>query len=142
MEETLNIPETLASFLAGSGAAAFVPEAWREGAATVRLTGGVREERPYVDGSAWMTVPFEVRLRCAGGAVSARLEAVDIFSRIGRYVRTHAVPIPGGTPGEIRETGGVYKSAVYENGDEEYRAAYVLAYLRAAQKGEDSDGDC
>ena len=109
------MPAALADWLAGSETIPFVPEAWREGAATVRLTGSMTAARTYVDGSRRLAVPFEVRVRCRGRAVSDRLGAVDFYRQLGRYVRTHLMPVIPPA-----------KSAVYENGDEEYRAAYVL----------------
>ena len=131
--EVLTIPAGLADWLAESGTIPFVPEAWREGAATVRLTGSMTAARSYVDGSQRLAVPFEVRVRCHGRAVSDRLDAVAFFRTLGWYVRTHLVPVfpprDGSDEwirGEITEAGGPSKSAVYENGDEEYRAAYVL----------------
>ncbi|MBQ2544724.1 MAG: hypothetical protein II557_00405 [Clostridia bacterium] len=131
--EGLTMPAALADWLAGSETIPFVPEAWREGAATVRLTGSMTAARTYVDGSRRLAVPFEVRVRCRGRAVSDRLGAVDFYRQLGRYVRTHLMPVippadgaGAWIRGEVTETGGPAKSAVYENGDEEYRAAYVL----------------
>lgn len=146
--EVLTIPARLAEWLGGSGTVPFVPEAWREGAATVRLTGGMTAARTYVDGSRRLAVPFEVRVRCRGYAVSDRLGAVDFFRILGQYVRTHLIPvfepeIEGGEwiRGEVTEAGGPSKSAVYENGDEEYRAAYVLTVFCPKDKPEDLSAD-
>ena len=131
--EELKIPEALCAYLNASGVAEFVPEVWREGAASVRLTGGVGAQSIYVDGSRLMSVPFEVRLRCPGRAIADRLTAVEIFRRLGSYVRTTPMPIGNGQFAEIRETGGASKSAVYENGEEEYRCGYVMRFFREAE---------
>ena len=131
--EELKIPEALSAYLNRSGIAEFVPEVWRQGAASVRLTGGAREQSVYVDGSRLMSVSFEVRLRCPGEAVKDRLSAVEVFRRLGYYVRTTPMSLGSGNTAEIRESGGASKSAVYENGEEEYRCGYVMTFFRKAQ---------
>lgn len=135
----MNLPAAIAAFLTDSGAGEFVPETWRAGAASVRLTGGVSAARTYVDGSVRLAVPFEVRIRCPGRTVADRLEAAAFFSTLGAYVRSHRMPLvppdenrDEWIPAEAAQTGGPSKSAVYENGEEEYRASYLLTVFRPA----------
>ncbi|MCR4905706.1 MAG: hypothetical protein K6A33_06455 [Clostridiales bacterium] len=144
--EVLTFPAQLADWLAESGTLPFVPETWREGAAVVRLTGSMTAARTYVDGSRRLAVPFEVRVRCHGRAVSDRLGAVEFYRTLGWFVRTHLMPVfpprdPSGEwiMGEITEAGGPAKSAVYENGDEEYRAAYVLTVFCPKESPEEQN---
>lgn len=100
----------------------FVPETWREGCASLWITGG-GTEKTYVDGSRIMAVPFEIRIRCVGRTVGDRLEATAFFGALNRYIEN------GGA--DITVTSGAYKSAVYDNGEEEYRGSYVLRYYRS-----------
>ena len=58
-----HLSDALCRFLGEAGAGRFVPEAVRDGAATVRLTGSVTGESLYVDGSRRVSVPFEIRVR-------------------------------------------------------------------------------
>ena len=111
----------------------FVPETWRGGAACVMLSGGEDTEREYIDGSARIKVPFEIRLRCSHKSVRERLDAVDFFTAVNAYVRDNPVPLDGGEYGRVSPVGGTFKSAIYENGEEEYRAAYSFGYYRKAQ---------
>lgn len=110
----------------------FVPETWREGAATVMLSGGDSAVREYVDGSSVVSVPFEVHLRCSHTSIKCRLDAVEFFSRIASFVRETPVVLDGVALGEVSAVGGTFKSAVYENGEEEYRASYSFRYLKKA----------
>ncbi len=114
------------------GEISFVPEVWREGEASVWLTGASSPSSEYIDGSGIMAVGFEIRLRCSNESIGRRLDAIAFFSAIEDYVRTYPVTSEGKAIGEIIPSGGSFKSAVYENGDEEYRAAYSFRYLRKA----------
>ena len=128
-----SIPVLLCEYLNSmENGTVFVPETWREGAATVMLSGGDSAVREYVDGSAVISVPFEVRVRCSHTSIKCRLDAVEFFSRIASFVRETSVVRSGVTVGEVSVSGGTFKSAVYENGEEEYRAAYAFRYLKKA----------
>lgn len=123
--DEIKIPELICGYLNSMGGEIpFVPESWREGSAAVWLTGGAKRIREYVDGSAVEAVPFEIRVRCAGKSVSDRLDAVQFFAEIAAYIKS--VPMADTDNTKIEATGGAYKSAIYENGEEEYRAAYRL----------------
>lgn len=131
----IRIPVLLCEYLnamPSRGGIGFVPEVWREGEAAVWLTGGVSAVREYVDGSAVMSVPFEIRVRCGCSSVAERLDAIAFFSLIENYVRSVPVTTEGEEIGKVTSTGGTFKSAIYENGDEEYRAAYTFRYFRKA----------
>ncbi len=117
------IPEFLCGYFnAGGLGMIFVPETWRESCASLWITGG-GTEKTYVDGSRIMAVPFEIRIRCDGRTIADRLEAVSFFAAVSRY-------IDGGSA-DITVTSGASKSAVYDNGEEEYRGAYVLRYYQS-----------
>lgn len=133
--EEIRIPVLLCDFLnrmPERGDISFVPEVWREGDAAVWLTGAASAAREYIDGSCVMTVGFEIRLRCSKESVAKRLDAIDFFSSVERYVLANPVTSGGSEIGSIVPSGGSFKSAVYENGDEEYRAAYSFGYFRKA----------
>lgn len=114
------------------GEVLFVPEVWRDGAAAVWLTGAVGSSSKYIDGSGIMAVGFEIRLRCSHESIGKRLDAIAFFSAIEEYVQSTPLTDEGKVIGSIIPTGGSFKSAVYENGDEEYRAAYSFRYFRKA----------
>lgn len=114
------------------GDISFVPEVWREGEAGVWLTGAIGSSSKYIDGSGIMAVGFEVRLRCSHESIGKRLDAIDFFSSIEEYVQISPVTSGEKVIGNIIPTGGSFKSAVYENGDEEYRAAYSFRYFKKA----------
>lgn len=122
--DEIKIPEMICGYLNGMGGdIPFIPETWREDSAAVWLTGGAERIREYIDGSAVIGIPFEIRVRCAGRAVSDRLDAVRFFTDIAEYIVK--IPMDDGSA-KIEITGGAAKSAVYDNGEEEYRAAYRL----------------
>ena len=120
MNETESLPALLCGFFSQSGAGIpFVPEVWRDGAAAVWLTGSAYSVKEYVDGSAVNAVPFEIRLRCGGGDVSEKLAVLAWFDGLADYVKHHA-PADGI---RVRTASGASKSAVYDDGSEEYRMA-------------------
>lgn len=110
----------------------FVPETLREGSATVFLSGEETTLREYINGSSVVSVPFEIRLRCGSSSVRERLDAVDFFTRIKAYAENNPVHITENEDGQIISTGGIFKSAVFENGDEEYRGAFSFRYMKKA----------
>jgi len=131
--EEITIPALLASYLNESECGVtFVPEAWREGKGTLWLTGGVTDVREYVNGSVMRSVPFEVRIRCESDTVKKRLDVITVFAVLDEYIRSTPVPISENEVGEVKPSGGAAKSAIYENGDEEYRAAFLFRYLKKA----------
>lgn len=123
--DEIKIPELICGYLNGMGGSVeFVPEAWREGSAAVWLSGGAERLREYVDGSAVVGIPFEIRVRCAGRSVADRLDAVQFFADIAEYIKSKPITKLDGA--KIEAMSGAAKSAVYENGEEEYRASYRL----------------
>lgn len=133
--DEIKIPVLLCDYLnrmPSRGGVSFIPEVWRDGDATVRLTGGVSAAREYIDGSKIMAREFEIRVRCSHESIERRLRAVDLFAEIDAYVRKTSVMSGEDEIGSVIPTGGSFKSAVYENGDEEYRAAYSFRYFTKA----------
>lgn len=120
------IPEFLCGFFNdGDLGVTFVPEAWRDGCASLRLAGG-GSEKSYVDGSKIVSVPFEVRIRCDGRTIGDRLAVIALYGSISGLI-DNASP---GNDWEISVTSGASKSAIYDSGEEEYRGAYVLRYKK------------
>ena len=123
------LPELLCAYFAAKGFS-ITPEAWRDTggtkSASLWLSGGITVVSEYIDGGRVVEVPFEVRLRIPGENVKDRLEAVE-------YFRTLAAAAKSKTPDEggeftLRVTSGAVKSAIYESGEEEYRAAFAVRY--------------
>lgn len=120
----------LCDYLGGIGCV-FLPETWRDGAACVSMTGGQSINRAYVDGSYRTRIPFDVRIRkvrCAN-SVSDKLEIAAFFARLTDYIADTPFPDDGWRvlPSAGKPKSCAYsKSAVYDDGTEEYRAGYVL----------------
>ena len=110
----------------------FVPEAWRDGYASLRMTGGPDTVRSYIDGSGVITLTFEVRIRCEGESVGDRLDVLDFYKKIADYVRGNSLTV-GGREGKIIVRSNASKSAVFSSGEEEYRAVYVLRYFKNSE---------
>ena len=100
------VPETMGNVLPCAG---------------VFLLADVRETR-YVDGSVLCEVPFEVRIRIGGRNVRERLSVRENLASLGAYLRT-APLYDEGILG-IAAVGGAERSAVYQNGNEEYRMCF------------------
>ncbi len=115
-----NFTEVIAGILAGLGVNV-VPESWRDGVGSLWLSGALNLVKEYVDGSGVIDVPFEIRVRVPGRAVSDRLRAAEYFRCAAAAMRDYS-----GGECEFRIVSGAVKSAVYESGEEEYRAAYVF----------------
>ncbi len=116
----INFTEVIVGILRGMGIDV-VPESWRDGCGSLWLSGALNQVKEYVDGSGVIDVPFEIRVRVPGRAVADRLRAAEYFRRAAVIMRGY-----GDGECEFRVISGAVKSAVYENGEEEYRAAYVM----------------
>lgn len=130
--ELYSMEQILCSYLGGCGAV-FLPETWRDGAVCVSLTGAQDVYRTYVDGSYLAGIPFDVRVRCPKCAdnVAEKLDAAAFFAALAQYIHDTPMPVDGWRvlPSSGKPFGGAYaKSAVYDDGTEEYRAGYVLEY--------------
>lgn len=131
MENELYAMETiLCDYLGGCGTV-FLPETWRDGAVCVSLTGGQEICRTYVDGSYLAKIPFDVRVRCPRCAdnIADKMDAAAFFAHLADYIRQTPMPAEGWRvlPSSGKPAGGGYaKSAVRDDGTEEYRAGYVL----------------
>ena len=122
------IPEALcAYFNEGDMGIVLVPETWREDCGSLWLTGGGGVEKAYVDETKIIGVPFEIRVRCRGRSVGDRLDVIALFGRISERIRC----CPMGEDCRISVSSGASKSAIYDNGEEEYRGAYVLKYRKS-----------
>lgn len=119
------IPQTLCEYFNRAGLGMrFVPETWRDDCASLWMTSG-GSEKTYVDGSKVISLPFEVRIRCDGRSVGARMRAMDMYVQIANQLAFRPPE-----EYEIAVTSPPFKSAIYENGDEEYRGSYVMRYQK------------
>lgn len=133
MENELYVMEKiLCDYLGGCGTV-FLPETWRDGAACVSLTGGQNVYRTYVDGSYLAGIPFDVRIRkekCADN-VADKLDAAAFYASLAEYIHDTPMAVEGWRvlPSSGKPFGGAYaKSAIYDDGTEEFRAGYLLEF--------------
>ncbi len=130
--ELYTMEQILCAYLSGSGVV-FLPETWRDGAVCVSLTGGQEVYRTYVNGSYLAGIPFDVRVRkpkCADN-VAEKMDVAAFYAALAEYIHGHPMPVEGWlvVPSSGKPFGGAYaKSAVYEDGTEEYRAGYFLKF--------------
>lgn len=130
--ELYAMEKILCDYLSGCGEV-FLPETWRDGAVCVSLTGGQDVYRTYVDGSYLAGIPFDVRIRkpkCADN-VADKLDAAAFYAALAEYIHDTPMPVEGWRvlPSSGKPFGGAYsKSAVYDDGTEEYRAGYLLKF--------------
>ncbi len=134
MIEEEKIPSLVCGFLNriisdGDPVKGFLPEAWRDGWAAVRMVGGPDVIRDYVDGSQVIGLTFDIRVRCVGQDVGDRLDVLGFYKKIADHVRRNVFPIDG-RECRIIVKANASKSAVFDSGEEEYRASYVLRYFR------------
>ncbi len=130
--ELYAMEKILCDYLSGCGEV-FLPETWRDGAVCVSLTGGQDVYRTYVDGSYLAGIPFDVRIRkpkCADN-VADKLDAAAFYAALAEYIHDTPMPVEGWRvlPSSGKPFGGAYsKSAVYDDGTEEFRAGYLLEF--------------
>ena len=130
--ELYAMEKILCDYLSGCGEV-FLPETWRDGAVCVSLTGGQDVYRTYVDGSYLAGIPFDVRIRkpkCADN-VADKLDAAAFYAALAEYIHDTPMPVEGWRVllSSGKPFGGAYsKSAVYDDGTEEYRAGYLLEF--------------
>ena len=126
----VKLPEDIVSFF-GEHGIKLTAEAWRDPReenssvkqAVLSLDGSKNTVREYIDGSKIIEAGFEVRLRVRADSLKDRLDAAEFFRKVSSAVSDK-------TNGffSIGESSGMTKSAVYENGDEEFRASYKITY--------------
>lgn len=130
--ELYAMEKILCEYLSKSGTV-FLPETWRDGAVCVSLTGGQEVYRTYVDGSYLAGIPFDVRVRkpkCADN-VADKLDTAAFYAALAEYIHDTPIDVEGWQvlPSSGKPFGGAYaKSAVYDDGTEEYRAGYLLKF--------------
>ena len=120
----IKLPEDIISFF-GKRGISLTAEAWRSPGeensavkqAVLSLDGSRNTLREYIDGTKIIEAGFEVRLRVRADSLKDRLDAAEFFRKVSSAVSDNA-----------SESSGMTKSAIYENGDEEFRASYKIKY--------------
>lgn len=130
--EKLKIPEVICQYLNKMGVIKFIPEVWRDGCAMVSQTGRENIIRSYINGGEIIGIPIDIRIRCEGREISDRLWAMDVFRDIEKYIESTPLTIDSSEYSDLslHAESVSYKSAVYDDGTEEYRTAYILKYYK------------
>lgn len=126
----IKLPEDIISFF-GKRGISLTAEAWRSPGeensavkqAVLSLDGSRNTLREYIDGSKIIEAGFEVRLRVRADSLKDRLDAAEFFRKV-----SSAVSDKTNEKFTLSESSGMTKSAIYENGDEEFRASYKIKY--------------
>ena len=126
----IKLPEDIISFF-GKRGISLTAEAWRSPGeensavkqAVLSLDGSKNTLREYIDGSKIIEAGFEVRLRVRADSLKDRLDAAEFFRKVSSAVSDNA-----GESFTLSESSSMTKSAIYENGDEEFRASYKIKY--------------
>lgn len=126
----IKLPEDIISFF-GKRGISLTAEAWRSPGeensavkqAVLSLNGSRNTLREYIDGTKIIEAGFEVRLRVRADSLKDRLDAAEFFRKVSLAVSDNA-----GESFTLSESSGITKSAIYENGDEEFRASYKITY--------------
>lgn len=126
----IKLPEDIISFF-GKRGISLTAEAWRSPGeensavkqAVLSLDGSRNTLREYIDGSKIIEAGFEIRLRVRADSLKDRLDAAEFFRKVSLAVSDNA-----GENFTLNESSGMTKSAIYENGDEEFRASYKIKY--------------
>ena len=126
----IKLPEDIISFF-GKRGISLTAEAWRSPGeensavkqAVLSLDGSKNTVREYIDGSKIIEAGFEVRLRVRADSLKDRLDAAEFFRKV-----SSAVSDKTNEKFTLSESSGMTKSAIYENGDEEFRASYKIKY--------------
>lgn len=122
----IKIPETLCSYF-GEHGVTVSPEAWRDSgdgkSSALFLSGGRNTVSEYIDGTRVVDVSFEIRLRTRASSLKDRLDAIEFFRKVDEAVKAK-------NDGEftLRLISGGAKSAIFDSGEEEYRASYAVRY--------------
>lgn len=114
----------------------FLPETF--GSSNPQASAALLSEvhtRRYVDGSCCADIPFEIRLRINGVSIRGKLDAVKFFGELAEYMKKNPMKeeADGGKIIGISPNGGCTKSAVLQNGDEEYRMQFYIQVIMAAE---------
>ncbi len=111
---------------AGAEASSEASEIKASSEALISLVGTKNTVRVYIDGTSLAEYGFEVRLRVRADSVRDRLDAMSFFERVNEAVKACRED-----DFSLEISSGVSKSAIYENGDEEYRASYKIICFSA-----------
>ena len=126
----IKLPEDIISFF-GKRGISLTAEAWRSPGeensavkqAVLSLDGSRNTLRKDIDCTKIIEAGFEVRLRVRADSLKDRLDAAEFFRKVSSAVSDNA-----GESFTLSESSGMTKSAIYENGDEEFRASYKIKY--------------
>lgn len=126
----VKLPEDIVSFF-GEYGIKLTAEAWRDPKeenssvkqAVLSLDGSKNTVREYIDGSKIIEAGFEIRLRARADSLKDRLDAAEFFRKV-----SCAISDKTNEAFTLGESSGMTKSAIYENGDEEFRASYTIKY--------------
>lgn len=126
----IKLPEDIVSFF-GERGIKLTAEAWRDPReensavkqAVLSLDGSKNTVREYIDGTKIIEAGFEVRLRVRADSLKDRLDAAEFFRKLSCAVSDSA-----NENFMLSESSGMTKSAIYENGDEEFRTSYKITY--------------
>lgn len=126
----IKLPEDIIIFF-GKRGISLTAEAWRSPGeensavkqAVLSLDGSRNTLREYIDGTKIIEAGFEVRLRVRADSLKDRLDAAEFFRKVSSAVSDNA-----SESFTLSESSGMTKSAIYENGDEEFRASYKIKY--------------
>jgi hypothetical protein len=98
------------------------------GAVVCALSGSHQVKR-YIDGSYTGQFPFAVSMYADGSSPAEKLAVLGQFDGLAEWLTTHLPPNEGNRCfSGIRQTTLPAKTSVWEDGTEEYRAAFVLEY--------------
>ncbi|MBQ7922288.1 MAG: hypothetical protein IJ325_06895 [Clostridia bacterium] len=101
-----------------------------------KVPGGVitalsasRQIKRYIDGSYTGQFPFGVSLYTDGASPAGKLAVLGQFESLTDWLSAHLPPDENGKVfTKIRQTTLPAKASVWQDGTEEYRAAFVLEY--------------
>jgi len=98
------------------------------------------QEKEYADGTVCLRIPFQLRIRMKPRTVKERLRVLSSLEGLGEYLKKNRVrePLDGGVLLDVGAEGMPTRSAVFDNGSEEYKMRFYLTVM-VAQKEEGTD---
>lgn len=105
--------------------------------ASAALKSALTDRRNYVDGSGSVSVTAELTVRTAAVSVRQKLDVMAMFDALRTYMAENPLREEAGNGSvlEVQATSGTEKTALLEDGAEEYRmTASVRVYYAGAGK--------
>lgn len=109
----------------------FTPHVQRDNTACVCIRGGDVHASDYIDGSAVIFLPFDIKIKRRTDSAADVAAVMTVFGNIESRATSSSPDIGEGVPADIAVRTRAEKTKSYSDGCDEYSASYDFIYFKA-----------